>query len=121
MQTTGRANDRLGGAGHAPRSIEADPALRRGDSVRVDVVVRTRKVGHFFPGGTVDAFDTWVELKAVDDKGTDDVLERQGRVTTVRGRSRKARTSIARCRWTSTAIRSTNAMPGRRAPWCMCT
>jgi tetratricopeptide (TPR) repeat protein len=46
-----------------------DPGLRRGDSVRVDVVVRTRKVGHFFPGGTVDAFDTWLELKAVDDKG----------------------------------------------------
>jgi tetratricopeptide (TPR) repeat protein len=35
----------------------------------VDVVVRTRKVGHFFPGGTVDAFDVWLELKAVDDKG----------------------------------------------------
>jgi tetratricopeptide (TPR) repeat protein len=33
------------------------------------VVVRTRKVGHFFPGGTVDAFDVWVELEAVDDKG----------------------------------------------------
>ncbi|HLH08572.1 MAG TPA: tetratricopeptide repeat protein [Terriglobales bacterium] len=43
--------------------------VRRGDDVRVDVVVRTRKVGHFFPGGTIDAFDTWVELKAVDDKG----------------------------------------------------
>ncbi len=43
--------------------------VRRGDDVRLDVVVRTRKVGHFFPGGTVDAFDTWVELKAVDDKG----------------------------------------------------
>jgi Tfp pilus assembly protein PilF len=43
--------------------------IRRGDSVRVDVVVRTRRVGHFFPGGTVDAFDTWIELKAVDDKG----------------------------------------------------
>jgi tetratricopeptide (TPR) repeat protein len=48
---------------------EVNPALRRGDSVRMDVVVRTRKVGHFFPGGTVDAFDTWVELKGVDDKG----------------------------------------------------
>jgi tetratricopeptide (TPR) repeat protein len=43
--------------------------VRRGDDVRVDVVVRTRKVGHFFPGGTIDAYDTWVELKAVDDKG----------------------------------------------------
>src|SRR5579872_5085147 len=45
------------------------PALRRGDTVRVDVVVRTKKIGHFFPGGTVDAYDTWLELKAVDDKG----------------------------------------------------
>jgi Flp pilus assembly protein TadD len=45
------------------------PPLRRGDTVRVDVVVRTKKLGHFFPGGTVDAYDTWLELKAVDDKG----------------------------------------------------
>jgi tetratricopeptide (TPR) repeat protein len=45
------------------------PALRRGDDVRVDVVIRTKKVGHFFPGGTVDAYDTWVELKGTDDKG----------------------------------------------------
>jgi cytochrome c-type biogenesis protein CcmH/NrfG len=43
--------------------------VRRGDTVRVDVVVRTRKLGHFFPGGTVDAFDVWLELKAVDDRG----------------------------------------------------
>jgi tetratricopeptide (TPR) repeat protein len=45
------------------------PAVRRGDTVRVDVVVRTKRVGHFFPGGTVDAYDTWLELKGVDDKG----------------------------------------------------
>ncbi|MFZ0816090.1 MAG: tetratricopeptide repeat protein [Candidatus Sulfotelmatobacter sp.] len=45
------------------------PALRRGDTVRVDVVVRTKTVGHFFPGGTVDAYDTWLELKGTDDKG----------------------------------------------------
>jgi cytochrome c-type biogenesis protein CcmH/NrfG len=44
-------------------------AVRQGDSVRVDVVVRTRKVGHFFPAGTVDAFDTWLELKATDETG----------------------------------------------------
>jgi Tfp pilus assembly protein PilF len=48
---------------------KVDATVRRGDSVRVEVVVRTRKVGHFFPGGTVDAFDVWVELEAVDDKG----------------------------------------------------
>jgi len=46
-----------------------DATVRRGDDVLVDVVVRTRKVGHFFPGGTVDAFDVWLELQAVDDKG----------------------------------------------------
>jgi tetratricopeptide (TPR) repeat protein len=45
------------------------PALRRGDTMRVDVVVRTKKIGHFFPGGTVDAYDTWLELKGTDDKG----------------------------------------------------
>jgi len=44
-------------------------AVRRGDSVRVDVVVRTKRVGHFFPGGTVDAYDTWLELKGADDRG----------------------------------------------------
>jgi tetratricopeptide (TPR) repeat protein len=46
-----------------------DPVVARGESVRLEVVVRTRKVGHFFPGGTVDAFDVWVELEAVDDRG----------------------------------------------------
>jgi tetratricopeptide (TPR) repeat protein len=44
-------------------------SVRRGDDYLVDVVVRTRKVGHFFPGGTVDAFDVWVELEAIDDQG----------------------------------------------------
>jgi tetratricopeptide (TPR) repeat protein len=46
-----------------------DAAVRRGDDVRVDVVVRTRGVGHFFPGGTIDAFDVWLELQATDEKG----------------------------------------------------
>ncbi|MBI3477675.1 MAG: tetratricopeptide repeat protein [Acidobacteria bacterium] len=45
------------------------PSVRRGDTVRVDVVVRTKRVGHFFPGGTVDAYDTWLELKGVDERG----------------------------------------------------
>src|SRR5215216_3418317 len=48
---------------------KVDAAVRRGDSVRLEVVLRTRKVGHFFPGGTVDAFDVWVELEAVDSNG----------------------------------------------------
>jgi Flp pilus assembly protein TadD len=52
----------------APLS-RVQPTVRQGDTVRVDVVVRTKKIGHFFPGGTVDAYDTWLELKATDDKG----------------------------------------------------
>jgi tetratricopeptide (TPR) repeat protein len=43
--------------------------LEPGSTVRVDVVVRTRKIGHFFPGGTVDAPDTWLELQAKDADG----------------------------------------------------
>jgi len=43
--------------------------LKPGETVKVDVVVRTRKIGHFFPGGTVDAFDVWLELEACDDAG----------------------------------------------------
>jgi tetratricopeptide (TPR) repeat protein len=47
----------------------AGARLEPGSTARVDVVVRTRKIGHFFPGGTVDAFDTWLELQAKDDDG----------------------------------------------------
>lgn len=58
-------------------------AVRRGESVRVEVVVRTLNVGHFFPGGTVDAFDVWVELEAVDENGQvllhSGVVEDEGR------------------------------------------
>jgi tetratricopeptide (TPR) repeat protein len=48
---------------------KVDATVRPGESVRLEVVVRTRKVGHFFPGGTVDAFDVWVEFEAVDEQG----------------------------------------------------
>ncbi len=47
----------------------AGTSVKPGDSVRVDVVVRTRKIGHFFPGGTVDSFDIWLELEARDAAG----------------------------------------------------
>jgi tetratricopeptide (TPR) repeat protein len=67
------AESKIAAATSEARPISAplnrvQPALSRGDTVRVDVVVRTKKVGHFFPGGTVDAYDTWLELKATDDK-----------------------------------------------------
>lgn len=47
----------------------APALLHPGEMARVEVVVRTRRLGHFFPGGTVDAFDCWVELQARDSKG----------------------------------------------------
>jgi tetratricopeptide (TPR) repeat protein len=50
----------------------AAPYLQEGKAYRIDVVPRTRKIGHFFPGGTVDAFDVWLELKVEDADG--DVL-----------------------------------------------
>jgi tetratricopeptide (TPR) repeat protein len=53
----------------APLNKVENLAVRRGDEMRLEVVVRTRKVGHFFPGGTVDGFDVWVELQATDNNG----------------------------------------------------
>jgi tetratricopeptide (TPR) repeat protein len=47
----------------------AKPKLVPGSTARVDVVVRTRKIGHFFPGGTLDSFDIWLELQATDATG----------------------------------------------------
>jgi hypothetical protein len=47
----------------------AAPVLVPGSTAKVDVVVRTRAIGHFFPGGTVDAFDVWLELQARDADG----------------------------------------------------
>jgi Flp pilus assembly protein TadD len=40
-----------------------------GTTLRIDAVVRTRKIGHFFPAGTVDAYDTWLEFQAKDADG----------------------------------------------------
>jgi tetratricopeptide (TPR) repeat protein len=48
---------------------KAQPALMPGSTARVDVVVRTRRIGHFFPGGTVDGFDIWLELEGRDADG----------------------------------------------------
>jgi Tfp pilus assembly protein PilF len=47
----------------------AHASFAPGSTIRLDAVVRTRKIGHFFPGGTVDAFDVWLELQACDSTG----------------------------------------------------
>ena len=49
----------------------AKPVFAPGERVKLDVVVRTKTVGHFFPGGTVDSVDCWVELRAKDATGRD--------------------------------------------------
>src|SRR6266567_4420950 len=53
-------------------------AVEPGSTAKVDVVVRTRKIGHFFPGGTLDSFDIWLELQAKDAEGK--VIYWSGRV-----------------------------------------
>jgi tetratricopeptide (TPR) repeat protein len=48
---------------------DGNAVVRAGETVGVDVVVRTRKIGHFFPAGTVDAYDVWVELRVENERG----------------------------------------------------
>ncbi|MBV9769531.1 MAG: tetratricopeptide repeat protein [Bryobacterales bacterium] len=48
---------------------QARTTFTPGSTLRIDVVVRTRKIGHFFPGGTLDSFDIWLELQATDATG----------------------------------------------------
>ena len=43
--------------------------IARNGGTRLDVVVRTRNVGHRFPAGTIDAFDIWLEVKVTDENG----------------------------------------------------
>ncbi|MBM3263862.1 MAG: tetratricopeptide repeat protein [candidate division Zixibacteria bacterium] len=57
----------------------ADTRLEPGSAVKIDVVVRTRRIGHFFPGGTVDAFDVWLELQGRDADGR--IIYWSGQVT----------------------------------------
>ena len=52
----------------APIPSDGSSIARNGDT-RIDVVVRTRNVGHRFPAGTIDAFDIWLEVKATDENG----------------------------------------------------
>src|ERR1035438_510295 len=68
VEESGPATVREVGKIEAP--IDASgAALEPGSTARVDVVVRTRKIGHFFPGGTVDGFDVWLEFEAKDADG----------------------------------------------------
>jgi tetratricopeptide (TPR) repeat protein len=52
------------------RTLPADGArVLPGEALTFDVVVRNLRVGHRFPGGTLDALDTWIELTVDDARG----------------------------------------------------
>ena len=107
--------------GQSPRRSTRPPCCSGpGSTVRVDVVVRTRRIGHFFPGGTVDAFDVWLELQAQGRRRQASSSGAARSRTKAAARSRRARISTARISSTATAIRSTSATPGRRAACCTC-
>jgi hypothetical protein len=58
------------GSARSAWHLPADGApLTRGTTVELDVVIRNLLVGHRFPGGVLDAQDTWVEVEVHDRHG----------------------------------------------------
>ena len=57
-------------AADGTRTLPADGApVRAGRALVFDVVVRNERTGHRFPGGVLDAQDTWIELVIEDARG----------------------------------------------------
>lgn len=52
------------------------PAAKGQAATLVDVVMRNRRVGHRFPGGTMDSNEVWIEVEAFNADGT--VIARSG-------------------------------------------
>ena len=90
---------------------KVDATVRRGDSVRVEVVVRTRKVGHFFPGEPLMRLMSGSSLKRSTTRVKRSFTAVKSKIVAA-ARWKPARTSIAVFNWTNTAIRSTNATRG---------
>jgi tetratricopeptide (TPR) repeat protein len=62
---------------------DALPEVRPGETLDVEVVVRTRGVGHPYTNGTADSNETWVSLEAAGDSGKffeSGVLDETGRL-----------------------------------------
>ena len=53
----------------APEMLPSAKKIAAGDHVVLDVTIENTGVGHRFPAGTLDAQDTWVELRAFDARG----------------------------------------------------
>ncbi len=58
-------------------------AIQRGEDPLIEVVVRTRGVGHQFPAGTIDSFDIWLEVKVTDEN--DKIVFWNGQIATPDG------------------------------------
>ena len=43
--------------------------VRPGQNIRFAVVVRTLNIGHFFPGGTIDSNEAWLQMEARNSSG----------------------------------------------------
>jgi hypothetical protein len=57
-------------AADGTRTLPADGApVVAGQAITLDVVVRNESTGHRFPGGVVDAQDTWIEVAVRDARG----------------------------------------------------
>ena len=59
------------------------PAVRPGETVQADVVVRNVGVGHRFPGGTVDSNEVWLDFEAR--VGDGDVFYASGKIDPATG------------------------------------
>jgi hypothetical protein len=70
LQRTASIDVAVAVGGDGSRTMPADGAgVRPGLSMTFDVVMRNERVGHRFPGGVLDAQDTWIELEVTDARG----------------------------------------------------
>lgn len=77
MSTFGVGEEAVGGGQVLIREVgkvaaplnRVQTKFQPGSTLRLDVVVRTKSVGHFFPDGTVDSFDVWLEVEGKDRTG----------------------------------------------------
>lgn len=65
---------RIALAGQEPDSLIAPladhlPFFSAGQSFRLDVVVRSRDIGHYFPAGAADMAQAWLEVQIFDERG----------------------------------------------------
>ena len=68
LKYNGRLQHRFKNKIIAPVS-KMNVVVQPGSSIRVDVVVRSRKIGHSFPAGAADMSEAWLELQAIDHHG----------------------------------------------------